>query len=233
MSSVLILKTGRTFPELAAKFGDFEEWIIRTSEFPADLFFVLDVQQNDPFQFKGDIKALIITGSHSMITENAPWMEQTVRFVKNAAEKSIPQLGICFGHHLLARAFGGQVKDLPGGPEYGAVKVNLTETGKEDPLFNSMPAEFFAFMSHQQSVLKLPPQALKLAFTYMDSNAAFFLQPNIWGVQFHPEFTMEVMRFYLQFYFKVPTEKLPNRLKPCQQSKALIKRFLHLALNGI
>jgi GMP synthase (glutamine-hydrolysing) len=67
------------------------------------------------------------------------------------------------------------VGDNPKGMEFGVVKVRLTGEGRKNILFRVYPFEFLTFMSHQQTVLRLPNDAINLAFTDKDNHAAFFL----------------------------------------------------------
>ena len=53
-------------------------------------------------------------------------------------------------------------------------------------------------VTHRQSVLKLPDSAVLLARNSYEPHQAFRIGPCAWGVQFHPEFTDEVMAAYLE-----------------------------------
>ncbi len=105
----------------------------------------------------------------------------------------MPVYGVCFGHQHLARTFGGQVEKSLAGWELGTVGVTLTEEGRRDPLFASIPATFPAQQSHGEIVAELPPGARTLAHTPHTACQAFVLGDAIWGTQFHPEFTSEVV----------------------------------------
>ena len=48
-----------------------------------------------------------------MVTQQLPWMKKLEVDVLRLAENSIPTLGICFGHQLVAKAFGGDVAENP------------------------------------------------------------------------------------------------------------------------
>ena len=53
-------------------------------------------------------------------------------------------------------------------------------------------------VSHAQSVLRLPKNAVRLATNARDINQAFRVGANAWGVQFHPEFDAEIVRAYIE-----------------------------------
>jgi GMP synthase (glutamine-hydrolysing) len=61
-----------------------------------------------------------------------------------------------------------------------------------------MPPTFPAYVTHAQTVLKLPPGAVRLAETDFEPNQAFRVGDDVWGVQFHPEFSEPVIRDYIE-----------------------------------
>jgi len=56
----------------------------------------------EPRLFSG----VILTGSHSMVTDHEAWSEQTARWIPAVMEASIPLLGICYGHQVIGYALG-------------------------------------------------------------------------------------------------------------------------------
>ena len=105
----------------------------------------------------------------------------------------MPLYGVCFGHQHLARTFDGRVEPSPAGWELGTVGVTLTEEGRRDSLFADIPSTFPAQQSRGEIVAELPPGARTLAHTPQTACQAFALGDGIWGTQFHPEFTSEVV----------------------------------------
>ena len=120
-------------------------------------------------------------------------MTRSADFLKRAADAAVPLYGVCFGHQHLARTFGGRVEHSPVGWELGTAGVTLTEEGRRDPLFADVPATFPAQQSHGEIVAELPPGARTLAHNPHTACQAFALGDAIWGTQFHPEFTSEVV----------------------------------------
>ena len=145
-------------------------------------------------------------------------------------------LGVCYGHQLLAWAFGGEVGFHPDGREIGSVPVNLTDAARADRLFAELPAQFVAQVSHQQSVLSLPEEAILLGWNDFEPNHAFRLGQTSWGVQFHPEFTAEITRAYINARQAdlqaegLPVAALLESTEPSPESAALLRRFCTLAL---
>ena len=66
------------------------------------------------------------------------------RPVRAATEQSLPLLGVCYGHQLMAYALGGEVGDNPYGWERGALPVSLLAGAQADPLLQALPATFAA-----------------------------------------------------------------------------------------
>lgn len=195
-SGVFILKAGSTFPELARENGDFDSWIrSRLGARDADIHLLMPgCGQTCPETDR--VGGVVISGSHSMLTDKPTWVPEAVKWIRALVEREIPVLGICFGHQLLAQAFGGKVGFLQGGPEYGMTRIRCLGESRGDPLLQGLGSEFAAYVAHSQTVRQLPSDAVLLASSERDSHQVFRLG-SAWGVQFHPEFNAEIMRFYV------------------------------------
>lgn len=198
LKKLLILKLGDTLPELAARRGDFEVWFIAGLGLDSDRVAVFDPRAGADFPPLEQVAGLLLTGSHNMVTEHLDWSERAARWTKSAVEAGIPTLGVCYGHQLLAYAFGGEVGDNPNGTQEGTTKIQLTPAGLADPLLGGLGQSFDAQVSHAQSALSLPPGTTRLAFDDWDANQAFRIGEHAWGVQFHPEMDAEIARTYIQ-----------------------------------
>ena len=225
---IAILKTGNTAEALRHTKGDFEHWVQRALGLPDSKIVVLKTE-HIPFWPEPEIfRALILTGSHANVTENLPWMPSLKEYVVRGYAQSVPMLGICFGHQLLGSALGGKVGTNPNGKEYGTVTFRLSREGKTNLLFAGLPESFPVFMSHEQSVLQLPAGAQCLGQTSKEPHGAFFLEPNVWGLQFHPEFDPQIMRWYLENHFHVPVGEIPTYLRDGENMPPILKRFLEI-----
>lgn len=197
MKKLLLLKLGSTFPALARQRGDFEDWFLARLGLHSDRVTVFDPRRGAEFPAREGVAGLLLTGSHSMVTEHLPWSERTAEWVRRAVQAGIPTLGVCYGHQLLAYAFGGEVGDNPKGTQEGTTTITLTPEGRADPLLGVLEESFPAQVSHTQSVLSLPPGAVRLAFDWWDANQAFRIGQNAWGLQFHPEMDADIVRAYI------------------------------------
>ncbi len=198
MKKLYIIKVGTTFPATEKRLGDFDQWTANTLG-PIDIDLeIVDAEHGASPPKEEECAGVVITGSHAMVTENLPWSVKLEKWLKLLLNAQIPIFGICYGHQLLARAAGGRVDFHPQGEEIGTVCVQLLPGCSNDPIFQSLPQSFLAHVSHLQTVLQLPKAAIRLAANTHEPNHAFRLGECAWGVQFHPEYNVGIMRSYIQ-----------------------------------
>lgn len=96
---------------------------------------------------------------------------------------NIPILGICYGWQLMAHLTGGEVSSAT--KEYGPETVSITQPCS---LFQDIPAQFTAILSHGDSVTKLPPGFAVVGQTpSVPYTAVINTSQRLFGIQFHPE----------------------------------------------
>ena len=132
------------------------------------------------------VKAVILSGSPFSVREpNALRMDLDTVIGKR------PVLGICYGAQFMADYYGGVVERSEK-REYG--KANLGEIYGQDRFLQGIPATSQVWMSHADTIVKVPEQFEILAGTASIPVAAYrskpgaFRQP-VYGIQFHPEVT--------------------------------------------
>lgn len=232
---VVILKTGTTYPDIREHFGDFEDWFVRGLSSELELT-VIDVESGESPGSPESWDGIVITGSPAMVSDRVPWSENTAQWLAKAVERSVPVLGVCYGHQLLAHALGGEVGYHPKGRETGTRTVELLPEASSDPLFREIPGQFKAQLTHKQSVLRLPPGAVLLGRGGFEPHQAFRVGPSAWGVQFHPEFSDTIMRAYLKVQAPDLTaedldpEALIAAVEPAPEASSLLERFSGLLL---
>jgi GMP synthase (glutamine-hydrolysing) len=237
MKKLVILKTGSTFSDTSEKYGDFDEMICRGLGVDYGMIVVVNAFLGDPLPAPSACSGIIISGSHCMVTDNSPWSLAIERWLPSVLEENTPMLGICYGHQLLGRAMGGRVDYHPLGEEVGTVSVRLRPESRLDPLFSKMPQEFHANVSHAQSVLALPPGAVLLAENDFEPHQAFRLGSCAWGVQFHPEFTIDITRDDIMKQADTLAHagsdicSLLKNLRETPHAHSLLARFAQLAID--
>jgi GMP synthase (glutamine-hydrolysing) len=124
--------------------------------------------------------ALILSGGPaSTLTPDAPDMDPQI------VRSGLPILGICYGMQLVARQLNAELVKLDHA-EYGPAMLLVADP--ESPLFASIAHESRVWMSHGDTVTKLPPGYDVLASTSRCPVAAMGSRhTNIYGTQFHPE----------------------------------------------
>ncbi len=235
---LVILKTGNTLPPILEAFGDFDRWFLNGLSEDLDRQ-VVDVTREplpgEPEQWDG----IVVTGSPAMVSDREPWSEATGAWLAKAVEAGVPVLGVCYGHQLLAHALGGTVGYHPQGRETGSYPVDLHESAQADSLFKGLPDRFQAQLTHRQSVLELPDNAVLLASNDFEPHQAFRIGARAWGVQFHPEFTADIMRAYLKAQAPVllqeglSPDSLIAQVEDAPYATSLLQRFSDVVMDGV
>lgn len=234
MKPLLIIKTGAALPSIGRQYGEFEDFILRQLAMDARKCLVVPVFQRQRLPAVKEVAGVVITGSHAMVTDRAPWSEYVADWLRRIPPGALPVLGICYGHQLLAQAFGGEVGYHPQGLEIGSVPIELTEAGRADPLLGCLPSSFSGYALHAQTVYRLPAGAAQLAKNSFEQYHAFRLRENMWGVQFHPEFSAEITRAYIEAQKHELAQagydvvRLKEQVRGQRYGEMLLKRFLAL-----
>ncbi|HSH49859.1 MAG TPA: glutamine amidotransferase [Halomonas sp.] len=241
MSRLWIIKTGEAFPDIVAEHGDYEDRFMSAlrplaQTRPELELEVYDARHDGSPPALGDADGIIITGSHAMVSDAEPWSEALKPWLREARQRNVAMLGVCYGHQLMASAFGGHSDYHPDGRESGSRRITLSEAGRHDPLLGTLPTPFVAQLTHAQSVLTAPDDATVLAANAFDANQALRYGPKQWSVQFHPEFNAAVMRAYLERQRDVlrkqgdDPEQLLREVQETPLAASLLPRFGELML---
>ncbi len=147
-----------------------------------------------------DPSALFVTTGSATDPDCAePWVVALTSWLSSAIAQGKPVYGICFGHQLLARAFGGATGRHPGGWEVGVVPVHrafhLPSGGarRGEPLSPPDAAappldDVRLIMSHQDAVLRRPAQAIPWMVGDFCAEQGYVLPGVAVTLQGHPEF---------------------------------------------
>ena len=113
--------------------------------------------------------------------------------------RDFPFLGACYGVGTLG-SHQGAVIDRTYGEPLGAVEVELTDEGLQDPILQGMPRTFTAFTGHKEAVSILPPHAVLLARAATCPVHMFRIRTNLYATQFHPELDAEGLVTRIDIY---------------------------------
>ena len=123
---------------------------------------------------------VILSGSPASVrNEDAPQIDLSQIKGKK------PLLGVCYGAQYLSHNFGGEV--APSGTrEYGRAMLTVAEPN--DPLLQGLSATTQVWMSHGDTIVRVPENYKIIASTESVRVAAYHIEgEQTWGIQFHPE----------------------------------------------
>lgn len=179
-----ILETGAPPDGVRERFGDYPGMFRKLLGEDAHAYATFDVAAGGLPAAVEAADAYIVTGSSAGVYDPLPWIGPLKDFLV-AAKGRVPLVGVCFGHQVMAEAFGGKVIKSPKGWGVGlhSYEVRAAEPWMDGAAAIAVPA------SHQDQVVALPPGARVIAasdFTPFGM-LAYDDQPAI-SIQLHPEF---------------------------------------------
>ena len=166
---ILILDFGSQYTQLIAR-------VVREANVYCEI-----IPFNKKIDFEG-LKGIILSGSPFSVNDDfAPLAD-----IKKLSE-TLPVLGICYGAQLTAKGFGGIVEKSDK-REFGRAVLKILQ---KDALLKDIPEKSNVWMSHSDSIKKLPDGFEVLGNTESIPIAAFRTtnanHKTIYGLQFHPE----------------------------------------------
>jgi GMP synthase (glutamine-hydrolysing) len=134
-----------------------------------------------------EFDAAVVTGSRSSVYDDEAWIDALEAWVRDADERNLPMLGVCYGHQLLASALDGTVEGMG---EYEIGYRTVEHRGGR--LFDGIDSPFTVFTTHSDAVVELPEEATVTAEN--DYGIHGFRRGAAFGVQFHPEYDRRTAR---------------------------------------
>ena len=183
-----ILETGLVPEPIRADFPDYPA-MFRQLLLAADpdlTFETVSVIQGERLPEPEGLEGVLITGSPAGVYDTDPWIAPLMEFIRAAAVARIPQVGICFGHQVMAEALGGKAVKSDKGWGIGRHTYTMVRCPEWT---GDCPEEISVPVSHQDQIVTLPPGASVIArseftpFAGLDYGATPAM-----SFQCHPEF---------------------------------------------
>lgn len=133
---------------------------------------------------QGGYDAYVLLGGPFNIVDAdcPPWLEQEMAWLSGVLRQAKPVLGICLGGQLLANRLGAQVAPIDR-PEGGWCEVELLEEG----------GQIMQVLQWHERGFALPVGARHLVSGSDWANQGYALGEALIGLQFHPEWTPEIV----------------------------------------
>lgn len=186
-----ILRAGRILGETAERFGDYPEIYARllNSADPALTFRSFAVLDGEFPASAEDCDGWLVTGSKYGVYEDLPWIEPLKAFLRDIRSSNAPLIGVCFGHQIMAEAFGGAAGKSEKGWGCGAHEYAFVDP---PPWMAESGRTFYSHAMHQDQVTAAPADASLIATSPFCEIAALVYgareAPDAISVQSHPEF---------------------------------------------
>jgi GMP synthase (glutamine-hydrolysing) len=140
----------------------------------------------------GGFDAVVSMGGPMNVYEEDryPFLRDETAFLNKVVDAGLPVLGICLGAQMIAKAQGALVTKSPK-EEVGWGRIDLTDQGHEDTLFQGLPASLDVLQWHGD-MFHIPEGGALLASSEDCPHQAFRCK-NAFGLQFHVEVTAEIL----------------------------------------
>ena len=192
-----------------------------------------DLSAGEIFPDPREYSALVVLGGPQSANDDTPAMQLQLRRIEEALHQEIPYLGICLGMQCLVKAGGGKVVKSPAkeigfiDPEGNPYRIELTEAGNNDPLFDGLGSSFPVFQLHGETV-ELAPSGMELLATGKQCLIqAVRVERNAYGLQCHFELTDAMFSDWCDIDADL---KIMNRRNLMEQYETIREEYLSTGL---
>ena len=195
---------------------------------------ILDLDQKTNFPNINHFSAFVVLGGPDSANDKNEKILKELQFVREIINAQNPYLGICLGLQLLVKACGGNVIKNPIkeigflDPENNPFSINLTKSGKEDPLFVGLDNSFSVFHLHGETV-ELTNEMELLGYGKFCKNQIVKVENNAYGIQCHFELTEKMLNLLINQDAELKLlnkDKLINTFNQIRKEYVLVGRKL-------
>ncbi len=175
----------------------------------------------DALPVPSEVDGVVVLGGAMNVYQYAeyPWLYREKTFLLDRLEAGLPMLGICLGAQLLADVLGVPVRRNPV-PEQGWWPVQWSEAARQRPPFDAEPPETMVFHWHEDT-FRMPVGATLLASSAACRHQAFeYAGGRVLGLQFHLEWTADMIRALLNGAGGVRPEAFPDSVQSADDMMA-------------
>jgi len=188
---IAILETGTPPAGLDQTYGTYADMFEGTLAREGRIFRVFRTTKGElPAADDHRLRGVVITGSPSGVYESDPWIQQLIYWLRTL-DPEIPAVGICFGHQIMAQAWGGHVEKSDKGWGVGLHEYRIEARELWHKLLGRVDEQgaIRVAATHQDQVVKKPETAILLAGAAVTPNGAlYYTDRKALSFQCHPEF---------------------------------------------
>jgi GMP synthase-like glutamine amidotransferase len=189
--TLAILRTGDPPGALLDRFGPYDAMFARLLGVETVGY---DVREGEYPAWPTNHAAYLITGSPAGVYDPLPWIEPLKAFLRDAKGQA-KLVGVCFGHQVMAEAFGGRVEKSVRGWGAGLQDYDVVVRAPWMDAARTVAVP----VSHQDQIVVQPPRSHILASSDFSPYGmlAYDDQPAV-SMQFHPEFDPDYGRALIE-----------------------------------
>ena len=184
--------------------------------------------------------ATVVFGGPQLISQEGKtgYLLDEIQWVGEQVRSNSPLLGICLGAQIIAASYGCTV-----GPHTDGVREIGFHPVRGLPAGQDIFLEETLFYQWHREGFELPSESTLLATNETFPNQAFSIGSRVYGIQFHPEITLETMERWITSEQGAPQLSLPGAQsavlqrelapKSIHQMKCWLQPFLNRWLDNI
>jgi GMP synthase-like glutamine amidotransferase len=212
--------------------GHAAEWLLANGH---SLTYTRLFEPSPVFPELSDFDGLLILGGAMSVHDEVAfsWLPLEKAFLRDVLKAGKITLAICLGAQLVAQALGAEVRPNHE-PEIGFWTVRFSARALEHPLLQGWP-EKAAVLHWHSDTFTVPPGAIRVGMSAGCATQGFVWGDGIIGLQFHPEFTVQMVEQLMQAEghdtaeeeeFVQTAEQIRAKLKSVWKGRKLLESLL-------